>query len=345
MADADPSTADVLVGHAQRLADRLETSRLPVIAAVHGFALGGGLELALACDFIFASRTATLGFPEVGLGVIPGMGGTQRLARRIGVPRARELIYRGALIDAESALRLGFVNEVTAPEELDVPDAARSPPRSRRARRWPWRRPSRRLRRGADGALDGGVALERHLFASLFATQDQKEGMRAFSRQARARIGPEHELRADPRTTIDPRHARDLATREIAPKAAEIEQIAPVPRARSSAASASCQGCWASHGPRRVGQRRDGHGCPTPSRWKRSRARARRRAWRCPCRGSLVEAPIYPEATGPSAQKTRWLPDLAAGRKIGCFALSEPEAGSDAKAQKTRAVREETAGS
>src|SRR6185312_8294208 len=112
MADADPSGADVLVGHAHRLADRLEASRLPVIAAVHGFALGGGLELALACDFIFAARGAKLGFPEVGLGVIPGMGGTQRLARRIGVPRTRELIYRGALIDADEAMRLGFVNAV-----------------------------------------------------------------------------------------------------------------------------------------------------------------------------------------------------------------------------------------
>ncbi|MFL5305904.1 MAG: enoyl-CoA hydratase/isomerase family protein [Polyangia bacterium] len=179
MADADPSGADVLVGHAQRLADRLEASRLPVIAAVHGFALGGGLELALACDFIFASRTATLGFPEVGLGVIPGMGGTQRLARRIGVPRARELIYRAAMIDAESALRLGFVNEVTAPEELMARTravaaeiASRAPLAVAAAKQ--------ALRRGADGALDGGVSVERHLFASLFATQDQKEGMRAF---------------------------------------------------------------------------------------------------------------------------------------------------------------------
>ncbi|MES1206318.1 MAG: enoyl-CoA hydratase-related protein, partial [Pseudomonadota bacterium] len=166
MADADPAGADVLVGHAQRLADRLESSRLPVIAAVHGFALGGGLELALACDFIFAARTATLGFPEVGLGVIPGMGGTQRLARRIGVPRARELIYRGALIDAEAAMRLGFVNEVTAPEELmprtravAAEIASRAPLAVAAAKQ--------ALRRGADAALDGGVALERHLFASL----------------------------------------------------------------------------------------------------------------------------------------------------------------------------------
>ncbi len=111
--------------------------------------------------------------------MIPGMGGTQRLARRIGVPRARELIYRGALIDAEAALRLGFVNEVTAPEELmprtravAAEIASRAPLAVAAAKQ--------ALRRGADATLDGGVALERHLFASLFATQDQKEGMRAF---------------------------------------------------------------------------------------------------------------------------------------------------------------------
>ncbi len=179
MADAEPNGADVLVGQAQRLADRLEASRLPVIAAVHGFALGGGLELALACDFIFAARGAKLGFPEVGLGVIPGMGGTQRLARRIGVPRARELIYRGALVDAEEAMRLGFVNAVLEPGAL-LPQAravaaeitARAPLAVAAAKQ--------ALRRGVDAALDAGLSLERHLFASLFATQDQKEGMRAF---------------------------------------------------------------------------------------------------------------------------------------------------------------------
>jgi enoyl-CoA hydratase len=179
MADADPSGADVLVGHAHRLADRLEASRLPVIAAVHGFALGGGLELALACDFIYAARGAKLGFPEVGLGVIPGMGGTQRLARRIGVPRARELIYRGALIDAEEAMRLGFVNAVVEPEALlpraravAAEIATRAPLAIAAAKQV--------LRRGADAGLDAGVTMERHQFAALFATQDQKEGMRAF---------------------------------------------------------------------------------------------------------------------------------------------------------------------
>lgn len=179
MADATPNAVDVLVGHAHRLADKLEASRLPVIAAVHGFALGGGLELALACDFIFAARGAKLGFPEVGLGVIPGMGGTQRLARRIGVPRARELIYRGAMIDADEAMRLGFVNAVV---ERDALMATARAAAGEIATRAPLAVAAAKqvLRRGADAGLDAGVSLERHLFASLFATQDQKEGMRAF---------------------------------------------------------------------------------------------------------------------------------------------------------------------
>jgi enoyl-CoA hydratase len=179
MADAGPAGAEVLVDHAHRVGDVFEGSRLPVIAAVHGFALGGGFELALACDFIYAARGAKLGFPEVGLGVIPGMGGTQRLVQRIGVARARELIYTGRLVDAEAAARIGLVNEVVEPAEL-LPRAravaeeiaARAPLAVAAAKR--------AIRRGADQPLDAGIALERQLFASLFATDDQKEGMRAF---------------------------------------------------------------------------------------------------------------------------------------------------------------------
>ncbi len=117
--------------------------------------------------------------PEVGLGVIPGMGGTQRLVRRVGVARARELIYTGALIDADAALRIGLVNEVVEPAEL-MPRAravaetiaTRAPLAVAAAKR--------ALRRGADLPLADGLELERQLFAGLFATPDQKEGMRAF---------------------------------------------------------------------------------------------------------------------------------------------------------------------
>ena len=179
MADADPAGADALVAHAHRVADLLEASRLPVIAAVNGFALGGGFELALACDFILAARGAKVGMPEVSLGVIPGMGGTQRLVQRIGVARARQLIYTGGLIDADAAARMGLVNEVLEPAEL-LPRArdvaaeitTRAPLAVAAAKR--------ALRQGPDLPLEAGIALERQLFCGLFATHDQKEGMRAF---------------------------------------------------------------------------------------------------------------------------------------------------------------------
>src|SRR5439155_1520375 len=100
------------------VAEQIARSPRPWIAAVNGFALGGGCELALACDFLYASEKAKFGQPEVNLGVIPGFGGTQRLARRVGVGRARELCYTGDMIGAAEALRIGLVNAVAPPSEL-----------------------------------------------------------------------------------------------------------------------------------------------------------------------------------------------------------------------------------
>jgi enoyl-CoA hydratase len=179
MAGLDAAGARAFAERGQRVAERIEALRVPVLAAVNGVALGGGCELALACDFIYAARTAKLGLPEVGLGVIPGFGGTQRLPRRIGAARAAELIFTGRAIDAEEALRIGLVNEVVEPAELlprtqavaaDI--AARGPLAVAAAKR--------ALRDGADRPLAGALELERAAFAALFATQDQKEGMRAF---------------------------------------------------------------------------------------------------------------------------------------------------------------------
>jgi enoyl-CoA hydratase len=174
---ADEARAFAGRGHA--LAAAIEALPAPVIAAVNGFALGGGLELALACDFAIASANAKLGLPEVGLGIIPGFGGTQRLTRRIGIGRARALIYSGKVIGAEEALRIGLVNEVTPPADLmgaarglAEAIAARAPLAVAAAKR--------ATGEGADLPLAAALRLEGELFAGLFPTEDRKEGMQAF---------------------------------------------------------------------------------------------------------------------------------------------------------------------
>lgn len=163
----------------------LEALDVPVIAAVNGFALGGGCELALACDFIHASAKARFGQPEVKLGVIPGFGGTQRLARRVGIGRARELVYTGAMIGADEALRIGLVNAVHAPEDLmarvgEVAAliASMGPFAITEAKRV--------LRDGEGLALPEANQLEVAGFARCFGTADQKEGMTAFLEKRKA---------------------------------------------------------------------------------------------------------------------------------------------------------------
>jgi enoyl-CoA hydratase len=163
----------------RRLGEEMDSLPAPVIAAVNGFALGGGLELALLCDFIIASHTAKLGQPEVNVGVLPGFGGTQRLPRRIGVARARQLLYTGELIDAAAGLSIGLCNEVTTPEGL-LPRAraiaeqiaSRAPLAVAAAKR--------AIRAGEDLPLERGLLVEQGEFAALFGTADQKEGMAAF---------------------------------------------------------------------------------------------------------------------------------------------------------------------
>ena len=157
----------------------LEELPIPVIAAVNGFALGGGTELALACDLIIAADKAKFGQPEINLGVIPGFGGTQRLARRIGLPRARELIYSGDMIDAETALRYGLVNKVVPLADLMSEAkvlahklAAKPPVAIRQAKA--------AINTGIDLDLENGCRFENEAFALTFATADKVEGMKAF---------------------------------------------------------------------------------------------------------------------------------------------------------------------
>ena len=157
----------------------IEESDKAYIAAVNGFALGGGCELALACDFIYASAKAKLGQPEVKLGVIPGFGGTQRLARRVGIATAKELIFTGDIIGAEEALRIGLVDKVVELDALmDTAYAiatkilANGPLAVAAAKRT--------INEGLSMTLEQGNRLEQLAFANLFSTDDQSEGMAAF---------------------------------------------------------------------------------------------------------------------------------------------------------------------
>ena len=158
---------------------KLETLPVPTIAAINGFALGGGCELAMSCDIRLASETAVFGQPEVGLGITPGFSGTQRLPRRVGVAKAKELLFSGRMITAAEAEKIGLVNAVYPAEELmnatmemaksftkNAPVAIKYVKAS--------------VDRGMQMDIDGGIALENELYAMCFATEDCKEGLSAF---------------------------------------------------------------------------------------------------------------------------------------------------------------------
>jgi cyclohexa-1,5-dienecarbonyl-CoA hydratase len=152
----------------------------PTVAAITGYALGGGCELALACDWRVAAADAKLGQPEIALGVIPGAGGTQRLARLVGPARAKDLVFSGRTIDAAEALAIGLVDQVV-PVGESVYDAALA--LVRRFVGGPavaLAAAKRAIDEGLDGSLAAGLALESRLFAELFATHDRVEGMTAF---------------------------------------------------------------------------------------------------------------------------------------------------------------------
>ncbi|MDI9258679.1 enoyl-CoA hydratase-related protein [Alicyclobacillus sendaiensis] len=176
---AEASAVEMKLRDQFRVWDRIRGVHKPVIAAVRGFALGGGCELALACDLVIAGERAKFGQPEVKLGLMPGAGGTQWLARRLGKARALELLWLGEPISAQEALALGLVNRVV-PDDACVQAAvdlgkrlAEMPPVALRCIK-------EAVYQAMDTALADGLEAERNLFYLLFATEDAREGMRAF---------------------------------------------------------------------------------------------------------------------------------------------------------------------
>ena len=176
---ADASTVDMLLRNRIELWDRVKRVNKPLIAAVAGYALGGGCELAMLCDIIIAAENARFGQPEINVGLIPGAGGTQRLTRSVGKYVAMDLILTGRMLGAEEAFQRGLAARIVPPE-LIVESAVRlgkelatKPPISVRLAR-------EAVTRAFEGRVDDGIEFERKLFYLLFATQDAHEGMHAF---------------------------------------------------------------------------------------------------------------------------------------------------------------------
>jgi enoyl-CoA hydratase len=169
----------------QRVMLLIEKMTKPVIAAVNGYALGGGLELALGCDFIYASEKAKLGFPEVTLGIMPGFGGTQNLARLIGPNRASEMIFTGKMLTAQKACEWGIVNEVFPPEEL-LPKALETAKNITQNGTLGVAYAKDAIVNGLNMGKEEGFRYEASMFGVLFATEDQREGMAAFVEKRKA---------------------------------------------------------------------------------------------------------------------------------------------------------------
>jgi enoyl-CoA hydratase len=165
------------IGHATM--NTISSCRKPVIAAVNGFCFGGGLELALSCDFIYASEKAKIGLPEVGLGLYPGFGGTQRLSRAIGSARAKELIFSARTLTAQGALEWGIVNKVCSPETL-IEEAGKCAAEINSKGPVSVALAKKVINEGKDESLAVGLEIEKGSFALCFSTEDLKEGLTAF---------------------------------------------------------------------------------------------------------------------------------------------------------------------
>ena len=180
MKDLGEEEAQAYASLGHKVMRKIETLPIPVIAAINGYALGGGNELAMSCDIRYASENAVFGQPEVGLGITPGFGGTQRLARLIGSrSKANEIILSARNIEADEALRIGLVSAVFPPEEL-MPQALKLAERIAKNAPIAVRASKRVLQEGLDDSREEGLKKEVKAFSHCFTTQDQKEGMSAF---------------------------------------------------------------------------------------------------------------------------------------------------------------------
>ncbi len=184
MPDMSPQEAEKFAEEGQKLTLKMEEYPLPIIAAVNGYALGGGTELALACDFIYASPKAVFGQPEVNLGIIPGFGGTQRLSRVVGVNMAMELILSGRHIPADEAYRIGLINklidgDLIGEAKKTVEEIAQRGPLAVMYAK-------KAVRRGLELPIEAGLELEKSLFGLVFASEDRVEGVKAFLEKRKA---------------------------------------------------------------------------------------------------------------------------------------------------------------
>ncbi|MFP5352400.1 MAG: enoyl-CoA hydratase/isomerase family protein [Actinomycetota bacterium] len=179
MGERDAVTMFRYIGYFQDVFTRLEKLPVVTIAAINGYALGGGCELALSCDFRICAEDSQLGQPEILLGVIPGAGGTQRLPRLVGVGRAKDIIYSGRFVAADEALQIGLVNQVVPADEV-YPTAVKWAERYARGPRVALMAAKQAIHDGMNVDQTTGLLIERQAFAALFATEDQKIGMNSF---------------------------------------------------------------------------------------------------------------------------------------------------------------------
>ncbi len=185
MAPMNPAQIKVMIATLQEVFNRVEEIPKVTIAAITGYCLGGGCELAMTADFRFAGASAKLGQPEISLGVIPGAGGTQRLPRLVGPAKAKDLIYSGRLASADEALAIGLVDRVV-PDDQVYATAVEEAKRYASGPLQALRAAKVAVNWGSRGDVRSGLVIEREVFADLFSTDDQKEGMQAFADKRKA---------------------------------------------------------------------------------------------------------------------------------------------------------------